>query len=275
MKKTTSTPFQLSVSLHTLDPDQSLKTIKELAGSTVKSVEILESTFKNDGKDVGEARRAFAEADIEVRTVHARWGDEIDFSSLDESARLAGIENIRVALDLAQQLGAQIVVVHPSYEPISDDVRAGRIKQARRSIATLAEIVSQVGCQVAVELLPRTCLGNSAEELLELVEGVDPNSVGVCLDVNHLMNRFAALPEIVHTLAPRLIALHCSDYDGVDEKHWPPLRGVIDWAAFFSALRAINFSGPIHYETFLDGKTPTERLAFLQSNFAQLIALDG
>ena len=86
------------------------------------------------------------------------------------------------------------------------------------------------------------------------------------------MNRFTSLPEVVRILGPRLFALHCSDYDGVDEKHWPPLRGVIDWTAFLSALRTAGFSGPINYEAVLDGGTPVERLAFLEANFSQLIS---
>jgi len=70
-----------------------------------------------------------------------------------------------------------------------------------------------------------------------------------------------------------LLALHCSDYDGVDEKHWPPLRGVIDWAAFLAALQAAGFTGPFHYEAALDGKTPAEKLAFVQANYAQVMGL--
>jgi sugar phosphate isomerase/epimerase len=161
--------------------------------------------------------------------------------------------------------------VHASAEPILDEERAARSAEARRSIRTLAEMAGSAGCRIAVELLPRSCLGNSAQELLALLEGVDPQTAGVCLDTNHLMADFAALPDAVRVLGPRLIALHCSDYDGVDEKHWPPMRGVIDWPAFLAALQDVGFPGPLTYEATLDGETPDEKLAFLEDNYARLV----
>ena len=267
--------FRLGVSLDTLDPEQRVETIGFLAGSMVKSVELWEPTFGKDEKKAKDARSALNAAGVEPRTVHANFGGSVDISSVDDATRSAGIQAIGEALGLAGRVGARIVIVHPSSEPIGDDARAERMEQARRSIATIVEMAGRVGCQIAIELLPRTCLGRSAEELLGLLEGVDAGMAGVCLDTNHLMNRFASLPEVVGTLGPRLFALHCSDYDGVDEKHWPPLRGVIDWTAFLSALSAAGFAGPIHYEAFLDGETPAERLAFLEATFSQLVSGAG
>jgi sugar phosphate isomerase/epimerase len=144
--------------------------------------------------------------------------------------------------------------------------------EAKRSIWTIAELAGRAGCRIALELLPRTCLGHSVEELSILLEEVDLCTAGVCLDTNHLMDGFTLLPEVVRKLGPRLIALHCSDYDGVDEKHWPPRRGVINWGAFLQALRDVHFSGPFHYEAILDGQTPAERLAFLEGNYSRLVS---
>jgi hexosaminidase len=265
--------FALGVSLHTLDRDQSLETIGLLQGSSVRAVELWASTFARGDRHVREARHALAVAGVRPRTVHADFGPSLDISSPDAVPRSAGIEAIAVALDLAVRVGADIVVAHPSSAPIEREARGSRMDQARRSIESLAEQAQEAGCRLALELLPRSCLGNSADELLFLLQGVDPAAAGVCLDVNHLMDRFASLPEVVIRLAPRLIALHCSDYDGVDEKHWPPLQGVLDWAAFLSALSNIGFAGPLHYEADLHGETPAERLAFLEANYSQLMAL--
>ena len=262
--------FPLGVSLHTLDPEQRLDAIGLLGASTVKAVELWEPTFRKDEDFLRAAHRALAKAGVEPRTVHAAFGTTLDISSLDPAVRSAGMEAVGVALDLAVRMGARMVVVHPSSEPIGGDARAARMEQAKHSIKTLAERVSKAGCRMAIELLPRTCLGRTADGLLELLESVDAGTAGICLDTNHLMDRFGSLPEVVRVLGPRLSSLHCSDYDGVDEKHWPPLRGVIDWAAFLAALRAASFSGPFHYEATLDGQTPMERLAFLETNFSQL-----
>jgi len=271
MTASNNAPFQLGVSLTTLDPEQRPETIRMLGGSSVKSVEIWGPTFSKDADQIQEARQAFAVAGIELRRMHADFGSSVDISSPDSAIRSAGVQAFRTALDLAVRMGAGMVIMHPSSEPIGDDARAARMQHAKRSIEAIAEIARDAGCRVAFELLPRTCLGRSAAELLDLLEGVDAETTGVCLDTNHLMGPFGSLPEVVRSLAPRLFALHCSDYDGVDEKHWTPLRGVIDWGGFLSALRAVGFSGPILYEASLDGETPAERLAFLEANFAQLL----
>ena len=266
-----ATPFPLGVSSHTLDPEQQLTTAGSLAGSSVKAVELWEPDFDKSEHHVAEMGRLLAAAGVAARTVHAAFGGSLDLSSLDPTVRMAGIEAFSAALDLAVRMQAQIVVVHASAEPIHDEERAARIAEAKRSIRTMAGSAGSAGCRIAVELLPRSCLGNSAWELLALLEDVDPSTAGACLDTNHLMGNFAALPDAVRSLGPRLIALHCSDYDGVDEKHWPPLHGVIDWAAFLAALQDVGFSGPLNYEATLEGETPAERLEFLERNYAQLV----
>jgi sugar phosphate isomerase/epimerase len=246
-----------------------------LAGSKVKSVELWEPTFRREKHFVQEARDTFLEAGVEPRTVHANFGNQFDISSPDESTRASALSAVEAALELAVNIGAGIIVVHPSAEPIDKDERLIRLKQAQKSIEAIARRVSEAGCSFALELLPRTCLGSTTSELLRLLENVEQEAAGVCLDTNHLMNGFRSLPEVVRTLGPRLVTLHCSDYDGVDEKHWPPLRGVIDWSAFLSALHEVGYSGPLHYEADLEGNSPAEKLAFLEDNFAKLTMLQS
>jgi len=262
--------FPLGVSLHTLDPEQQPETAALLAGPSVKYLELWEPDFDKSERHVDEMRRLLAVAGVKARTVHANFGSGLDLSSPDADVRAAGLEAFRAALDLAVRMSAPIIVVHASAEPISDATRAARMADARRSIRTMAKMAGDAGCRIAVELLPRSCLGNSAAELLALLEGVDPATAGACLDTNHLMDGFAALPDAARTLGARLIALHLSDYDGVDEKHWPPLRGVINWPAFLEALSDVHFSGPLNYEATLDGQTPAEKLAFLERNYIAL-----
>lgn len=111
-------PFTLGVSFHTLDPEQRLDTIGILGGSSVKAVELWEPTFVKDVGHVQESRRALAMAGVEPRTVHANFGGSLDISSPDPSIRSAGMQAISVALDLAVRIGARMVIVHPSSEPI-------------------------------------------------------------------------------------------------------------------------------------------------------------
>jgi len=69
------------------------------------------------------------------------------------------------------------------------------------------------------------------------------------------------------------LTLHLSDYDGIDEKHWMPGEGVIDWQAFMLALQEIDYTGPFNYEAKPHGDTPAEKIRDLEANFQMLTAL--
>jgi sugar phosphate isomerase/epimerase len=77
----------------------------------------------------------------------------------------------------------------------------------------------------------------------------------------------------VRSLGSRLIATHISDCDEVDEQHWLPGKGVLDWPAFMQALREINYTGPFTYECKVEGESLVEKLAQLRDNFNWLNSL--
>jgi hexosaminidase len=222
---------------------------------------------------LAEMTEVFRESGIRPATVHAHFGAAYDFSALDASVARAAIDALRESLDLAAALGAPIVVVHASAEPVVPGERRKRLQQAQDGLAEIEEQCRETGRRIAVELLPRTCLGNTVEELLALLDSLDGQVFGVCLDTNHLMGRHRDLARSVRQLGDRLIALHLNDYDGVDEQHRLPGTGVLDWAAFMQALRDVDYGGPFNYECGLPGETPQQRLAALEGNYAWLSGL--
>ena len=128
MTKSDTAQLPLSVSLHVLDPEQRPETVKLLTGSSVTAVELWEPTFGKAEFHVQEMRRILAAAGVEVRTVHANFGGSMDISSPDSAIRSAGIQAFNTALDLAVRMEAQIVVMHPSSDTITDDERAALTK---------------------------------------------------------------------------------------------------------------------------------------------------
>jgi sugar phosphate isomerase/epimerase len=212
-----------------------------------------------------------------LHSVHLPYGRTLDLSQPDDAGRAGALAATERNLRLAAALGAPLVVVHPSAEPVPDEERAARLDHARRSLASLAGVAAGHGVRVAVECLPRTCLGNTAAELRSLVDGLDTPTVGVCLDVNHLNLREPDLGAAVAVLAPRLLTLHCSDNDGVDERHWLPGHegGVVDWAAFLGALRDNGYRGPFLYEVRAPDPAPPESLRIVEDNYRWLLQTHG
>ena len=201
-------------------------------------------------------------------TFHAPYGGGWDLSALDEEARRQAVAKLVGLFPLATELESGIIVEHPSGEPVRPDERGARIAQRRKSLAELEAPLREAGFQLALELLPRTCLGNTAAELLAILDGFGP-VFGACLDVNHLMGRIRALPDETRLLGGRLLSLHISDYDGVDECHFMPGTLNIDWPPFIRALRDVGYDGVFNYEMRLKG-SPAERVRATEENFATL-----
>ncbi len=273
--KTRSFQPLLGFSLHKLDPSPTADMFELVRTSRIDTFEIFFDLFQGPpGKEIrGLYENMLERSGKRTATVHASYGPAVDLSASDPAVRAGALDSTLRAMELAAELNAPIVVLHASVEPIDDAQRTGHLERVSDSLRVVAEQCRRTGRQAAVELLPRTCLGHTADELLHMVGSLDPEVIGVCVDTNHLMDRPHELAGTIRTLAPRLLTLHLSDYDGVDEKHWLPGRGVVDWPAFMKALAEIGYTGPFNFECTPPGETPAQRLRALEQAYDWLRSL--
>ena len=232
--------------------DESL--MAALPHSPLRELELTLRTIMEEDDSGGSTRqnlrKLLSSSNAKAISLHLPFGDDWDISVIDEKQRQRIVEKVRRLIEANLEFGAGQLTLHASFEPIEAMERTRRVTQVRRSITELLPTLEPHHLKLAVEWLPRTCLGNHETELQELVAGFDRNIIGIILDVNHLMERHRELPQIIACLAPRLFSLHLSDYDGVDEKHWLPGNGVIDWAAVLAALQAARLDNlPLIFET--------------------------
>lgn len=141
-------------------------------------------------------------------------------------------------------IGVDKFVVHPSGEPITDEDRPELMKCAKNSLAELSVIAKKCGATIAVEDLPRTCLGKNSAEIKELISLND--DLRVCFDTNHLLSENAV--DFINELKDKIITVHVSDYDFVNERHWLPGEGVLDWQGILKALQSVGYNGIWMYE---------------------------
>ena len=176
---------------------------------------------------------------LEVWSVHLPFSGTLDISVLDDNARAENVAIQTQMIRLAGEFKPKKLILHPSSEPITENERAARIKCAKESIRLLLPIAKEIGAQLCIENLPRTCLGRNSEDMKLLLE--DFPEVGVCFDTNHLLiedhNMF------FKNVGDRIETLHVSDYDKIDERHWVPGRGVIDWPQFMTNLMHYGYDG--------------------------------
>ena len=156
----------------------------------------------------------------------------------------ATIEYFREIIKKVSDIGVDKFVIHPSGEPITDDKRKEYMECAKNSLGELAAIAKGCGSVIAVEDLPRTCLGNCSAEILELISVDD--SLRVCFDTNHLLTE--NIPDFIRAVGDKIITTHISDYDFTNEKHWLPGEGKVDWNELLNTLKATDYSGVWMYE---------------------------
>ncbi|WP_422656848.1 sugar phosphate isomerase/epimerase family protein [Paenibacillus sp. EC2-1] len=181
---------------------------------------------------------------LELWSVHIPFGQEWDISTIDVSQRRLIVDAIAKLIEIAAEWHPKHAIIHPSFEPIPSEEREERIDACRESLRELSEFSISKGIRLAAECLPRTCLANDSKELLALIS--DSPECGVCCDVNHL---FLESPEdFIRKLGNRITTLHISDNDGMDEKHWIPGEGVIQWPEVVRALVEIGYNGTFLFE---------------------------
>ena len=183
-------------------------------------------------------------------SIHLPFSKHIDISAMSDADRASAVRLDLDILEAAAWAGIQVAVVHPSSEPIEVSERADRLKNSRQSLLTLAERAQKLNLRLAVEDLPRTCLGNCSDEIELLLR--DNPGLSVCYDTNHLL--FQDNVAFIKAIGCRIITLHVSDYDFIDERHLLPGEGKNDWAAIVDALEHVDYSGPWMYEVGSRGK---------------------
>ena len=206
-------------------------------------------------------------AGLAVSSVHLPFGHEWDISSTDTQVREKAVEDYIKLLHWAKGKGIVIAVVHASFEPISDDTRAERLLFAVKSIDKLSVCARTLGMQIAVENLPRSCLGNCAADMLALTGNGE--TAGICLDSNHLL--METHEEFVPKIARFIITTHLSDYDRLDEKHWLPGEGVINWKGLIGMLAESGYRGRYLFEVNQKCTEPALTAAKLAERFYSLI----
>ena len=228
--------------------------------------EELFASYKKAGIECMEVSRGKEETDVfdycKIKEWSEKYGIELysfhlpfmPFGVLDISnPNLAEstIEYLKDIIDKACAIGIDKFIIHASGEPIDENDRTKRMECAKNSLNILATYTKERGAVLCVEDLPRTCLGRDSSDILELISANE--NLRVCFDTNHLLEEENI--DFIRKVGDKIITLHVSDYDRVNERHWLPGEGINDWQQIISELNKIGYSGAWLYE--IDYQTGT------------------
>ncbi len=197
-------------------------------------------------KQIETYTKAAEKSGMKIWSIHIPFGPDFDPSETDQAQLSKNVSNIIATLELARRIGPyHKAILHPSYEPVPADKREAKLHQLKETLQTLApQIEKDYKVRLAIECLPRTCLINASPEALDLFEG--NTSIDNCFDVNHLLKE--GQEQYAKALGKRIATIHISDYDRINERHWIPGKGVIQWVPLVRQLQANGYQGPFMFE---------------------------
>ncbi len=183
---------------------------------------------------------------FEIYTLHLPQLVDYDFSALDEQVRLAAIEKQKEIVEMALCLEPKVLVVHPDTGQTDAENWHLRHAALKKSMAEFAPWCKQKGLKIALENLTQKSAFQSAEVLVDVIESLKADNIGICFDVNHLFVQ--SHREFIEKARKYLLTMHISDNDGVAERHFIPGDGVLDWKEILASLDEIGYDATLIFE---------------------------
>ncbi len=223
--------------------------LQRVLGAQIHQVEIFcarQHIDYHNPQQVQEIASYLADSPMQVHSVHLpmfndeHWGKGgpgsiVDIANPSKPKRIAAVDEVKRALDLADCFPFRFAVQHLGVG-WDDEWSMQKVDAAFSSLEELKSFARQRGVEILLENIPNALSG--ARKLLEFFEITHLN-LGVCFDVGHA-NLMEGVEAAFDLLEPRIQSLHVHDNNGVEDKHLFPgfhAGGTVDWKRTMELLR--------------------------------------
>lgn len=210
-------------------------------------------------------------------SVHAPFR-RLDIASASRSLAAATEKLCSRSIEVAGEVGAEVVVVHPcmissgEWDTLGGRDRAALKERELEAFRRLQKKARAAGVRIAVENMPRHRAARHISWLTELLGGLEPGVVGATVDVGHAQTCGIPPGMLLRELGTRVIHLHVHDNSGEGDQHRAVGEGSIDWRQVVEALVELDYQGLVADEALnLEGQQRGhERLRFLFDRAARV-----
>lgn len=175
--------------------------------------------------------------------------DEVNISSEDAAIVRRGEEHLTAVLRVLHELGSSHLcgVIYGPMKKHQRPATEAELRNGQDALRRLAAYADTLGIRLGLEIVNRyeTNILNTATQGLSYVDEIGADNLGIHLDTYHMNIEESGMFAPVLDAARRLAYVH------IGESHRGYLgTGSVDFAAFFRALRYVNYDGPIVFESF-------------------------
>jgi sugar phosphate isomerase/epimerase len=193
---------------------------------------------------VGHIQSCLRQTGLRLNDLHCPTGKDKRWGSPVEYQRLAGVELVKNRIEVAAELGTDVVVMHTPLEPAEGPERAAYWLRQRRTMDVLCPQAKKHGVRLALE---NTLPGNF-ETLEKFLALGGPDVLGLCYDSGH-GNARVDWPgnglDWLQRLRDRVIDLHLHDNDMSDDGHMMLFEGTVDWARLALLIPRTAYGKPV------------------------------
>jgi sugar phosphate isomerase/epimerase len=194
-----------------------------------------------DPETVREIAAWFAGHQMKLHSLHAptsrdfspgrESGSPVSVSDLERVRRLDAVDEIKRALEVAEKVPFEVMVLHFGGSRDSDDPR--RWDAAFSSLENLAIFARQRGVTLALENTPSEMA--TPGNLRHFIEETRLPGLRLCFDSGHAQIDGGAVPAM-ETMGSLAITAHLHDNHGEKDEHLLPYAGTIDWEKLLKAM---------------------------------------
>lgn len=242
-----------------------------LVRSGVQAVEIFAARqhidYANRKQHVKEIAEWFRASGMPLNSVHSplyadyEWGrtgaPPINIASTDRAARIEAMDEIKRAIELAEQIPFRFLIQHIGLPNESYDER--KFEAAMTSVEHLRAFAKPLGVRVLVENIPNDL--SAPERLVEFIRTAHFDDVGVCFDTGHA-HMMSDVPQTFETVKDYVHSTHIHDNAKDRDSHLWPGAGTINWKETIELLNTAPHRPPLLLEIDGDDKVnPVEKMA--------------
>jgi len=209
--------------------------------------------YANRKQHVREIAEWFRGSGIPLNSVHAplfadyesgRTGSPpVNVAATDRAQRVAAMDEIKRALELAEQIPFRFLIQHLGVggESFSDQ----KFEAAMTSVEHLRAFAKPLGVRVLLENIPNEL--STPDKLVEFIHAARFEDVGICFDVGHA-HIMSDVPQAFETLKNYVRSTHIHDNAKDRDSHLWPGDGSIDWKQTMELLRSAPHTPPLLLE---------------------------
>ena len=195
-------------------------------------------------------------------TIHAPFMD-VNIAALGSKSRASSMEQIRDSIDLANEIDAKVVVVHPGLIPfLAREMPEEIYKVANNSIKELGKYSKDLGVNTTIENMP-AFESMIYQDMTRLNETLVELEMGMTFDIGHAHHSGISPDEMYFDSIKHI---HAHDNMGDDDSHLPLGEGNIQLNDIINTFEKKNYDG-IYMIEVNDKDSIKKSLKYLKNNF--------